>query len=183
MNSQSIVQSLTLPSLDTINKARLALDQLEADVDALVKVPPALRNQVHAIQRVPAEAIRLALELAQANPGRFPDFDAARAAEVLAFDAAIMTLVRGCRAVADRFEEASRVAWYEVGLETLALYGAARSLDRLPTGMRMRENLKELQSLLATRTRRVVEEGDEPPEGPVAVPIGGSIPSGTVVSK
>ena len=182
MTTHSLLQTLSLPSLDTLTKARRALDQLEDDVDALVKVPPALRNQVHAIQRVPADAIRLALELAEANPGRFPDFDAARAAEVLAFDASIMALVRGCRAVADRFEEASRVAWYETGLQTLALYGAARSLDRLPTGMRMRENLKELQALLATRARRT-DDVEEPPEGPVAVPIAGSIPAGTVVSK
>ena len=111
------------------------------------------RPQALVLRHVPAAAIQLAIDLAQRHPDSFGDFDVIKARQVLAYEAAMAPIVQECRAFAARLDDSVMRAWYEIALQTLALYGSAKSLKRLPGGQAMLPQLRELSLLVRTRVR------------------------------
>jgi hypothetical protein len=103
--------------------------------------------------RIAPDAMTLAIDLAERHPDRFADFDVALVRDAAAYEVAMRPLAQQLRSIADRIEEAIVASKAPAAEQTLALYGAAKSLARFKKGESMLPQLRALKALVRTRSK------------------------------
>jgi hypothetical protein len=113
------------------------------------------KKRAIAFLRIPAEAIRIAIDVAERHVGRFPDFEVDAAKSAIAYQQAMAPLVQQCRDMASRIEENIFATQADAAEQTLALYGSMKSLSRLNNkGESLLPQIRELSLLVRTRGKR-----------------------------
>ena len=143
----SVSSSSTIPSLVThaaIQRAQEQLSAIEKELAVGDFLPDPMRGQAQAMRRISAEALRQAVIVVEGHQGRLGVLDLPKARQALDYEAVIAPLVERLRGVAARLDGALTAVWHEPGLQTLAVYGAAKSLDRLPEAQGVRAAFKTL---------------------------------------
>ncbi len=103
--------------------------------------------------RIVPEAMTLAIDLAERHKERFSDFDVALVRDAAAYEVAMRPLAQQFRGMADRIEESIIASKAPAAEQTLALYGAAKSLTRFKKGESMLPQIRALKLLVRTRTK------------------------------
>ena len=115
----------------------------------------AAKKRAIAFLRIPVEAIKIAIDVAERHQGRFPDFDVGSARAAVAYQQAMAPLVQQCRDMASRIEENIFATQADAAEQTLALYGSMKSLSRLNgKGESLLPQVRQLSVLVRTRGKR-----------------------------
>ena len=113
------------------------------------------KKRAIAFLRIPAEAIMIAIDVAERHVGRFPDFEVDTAKSAIAYQQAMAPLVQQCRDMASRIEENIFATQADAAEQTLALYGSMKSLSRLNgKGESLLPQIRQLSLLVRTRGKR-----------------------------
>ena len=130
--------------------------------DGLSKVA---KKRAVAYLRIPSEAIALGINVVEAQPGRFPDFDVAGAKQALAHEAAMAPVAQQCRDMAARIDEDIVAAKAKAAQQTLALYGSMKAVSRLNQGETMLSQIRQMSVLVRTHGKHRAAASTSPAPG------------------
>jgi hypothetical protein len=179
------VTNIEFPSSSEPVVPASALEQAKEDLDRIEKelaiggfLPDPMRPQAGAMRRVPAAAIRAAIELMENHSVKLGGIDVEKAHRALEYEEAIVPIVARLRSVAARLDDSLMAIWHGPALQASAVYGAARSMDRLPEAQVVREQLKSMGQHMAPHRHRGKAVAAAPTV--VAATVAGTLANGTL---
>ncbi len=139
----------SIPSIATV--AMKELDALESKLTLDIVVRPNDKNQIRALARVSPAALRLAADIVNAAPERFPDFTGID--EGAAYVEAMLPLADRARALATHLEKSIRNHRAPASQQALALYAVVKGLGRIVDNEAMREKVLLLKAEVAPKPK------------------------------
>jgi hypothetical protein len=169
--SPDAVEVVATPPDDVTTQAAKAVAALLALSNTLPiddAIPPKDLAAAKVTNRVPLKAMQIAAEILTANPGQYPQFDAAEATSSVAYEQAMQPVADNALALSQRITKSILKKRSTNAVQTLALYGTLKSVARLPASESTRGQVKQLTKLFTTNKRPRAEKVTQKELGEVA---------------
>lgn len=157
--SSSNVESNASPTkpidLATLSASFLArLRALASTLPLDDSLTPAELQHARMAKRIPLQALVIAAGVLEAEPARFPDFDAADARAAVDYEQTMAPIADEMRVLAASIDRSVMKRRSAAAKQSLALYATMKGVARLPANEKTRSQVKEMADLLTTNRKK-----------------------------
>jgi hypothetical protein len=188
--SRSKKSVLTLDLSTLADRTVAALDKLEATLPIDHQLPPAELAQARGLQRVPPQAIAIAMDILVQQPERFPDFDLESAKDALQYELVMRSIAAKSRTLTQHIEKSVLKRRAQAAQQTLVLYATMKGLGRIAGNEGIREKVRDLHAVMVrsrksgkrakTATSGASASSNAQPAGAPVAPTAGTSPAPSV---